>query len=232
MNQELSGLIELITEMQKLEAEDFQTQILWSPAAPNKTVLQVVCNDTFVLHEQADYLDRVATNMWEANSPAAFVAPLRKCHREYIVHKELLEKAEKEKLLNRTVSALQGKSFVKVEHLVHRHGLWQDEIRFYLPDGKYYLMGGATGEYADVYAESIVGDLQDLVNTPIILAEEVNNFTLTQEQQKMELASRSCTWTFYRFRTIKGDVDIRWFGGSNGYYSEEVEISLEDPANA
>ena len=63
-----------------------------------------------------------------------------------------------------------------------------------------------------VYIESIVGNLQDLVGHPITMAERV---TQTDDSGNNE----SATWTFLKFATIKGYVDIRFHGSSNGYYS-------------
>jgi hypothetical protein len=74
-------------------------------------------------------------------------------------------------------------------------------------------------ESVDIY--DIVGDLQDLVNTPMLMAEEVQGKSPVDYE-----CSESCTWTFYKFATIKGYVDIRWLGESNGYYSESVNIKF------
>lgn len=73
-----------------------------------------------------------------------------------------------------------------------------------------------------VYIESITGDLSDLVGVPLLLSEEVSN-----DEGPLSDYEESYTWTFYKFGTIKGYVDVRWYGSSNGYYSESVSLRKE-----
>jgi hypothetical protein len=96
-----------------------------------------------------------------------------------------------------------------------------DEIVFVTVDGERYRMFHDQDCCENVSLEDIVGDLQDLVGSAILIAEEVNGESpIGFDESNYE----SCTWTFYKFATIKGYVDLRWFGTSNGYYSEGVSF--------
>jgi hypothetical protein len=61
-----------------------------------------------------------------------------------------------------------------------------------------------------------------MLNTPILMAEEVCNgpAKLIEKLDKELEYIDSRTWTFYKLRTIKGSMTIRWLGASNGYYGE------------
>jgi hypothetical protein len=113
------------------------------------------------------------------------------------------------------IQVLKGKTLAKVE----QHG---DRILFCCDDGTTYVMYHPQDCCENVSIESITGDLQDLVGNPILLAEEATSSENPENAPVKEYPDESFTWTFYKLATIKGYVDIRWYGSSNGYYSESV----------
>ena len=94
----------------------------------------------------------------------------------------------------------------------------EDEITFTDSEGVKYLMYHEQDCCEEVNIEDICGDINNLLNTPIVLAEEVINSGEDEDEDY------SCTWTFYKLATVKGYVTIRWYGVSNGYYSETVDL--------
>ena len=109
---------------------------------------------------------------------------------------------------------LLGKVFTSVVNI-------DDEIlRFHREDGKTFEVYHAQDCCESVSIEDISGNLEDLVGTPITMAEESLNSTDPSKDKWDE----SYTWTYYKFATIKGYVTIRWYGESNGYYSESVDF--------
>lgn len=109
---------------------------------------------------------------------------------------------------------LLGKTLTRVEQID------DDRIQFETEDGKSYALY-CQDCCESVTAEDISGDLADLIGTPILLAEEATSDVPPPGSERGE----SDTWTFYKLSTIKGSVDIRWHGTSNGYYSESVDFA-------
>jgi hypothetical protein len=94
-----------------------------------------------------------------------------------------------------------------------------NELVFKTTDGETYRMYHEQDCCESVVLEDVVGDLEDLVGSEILVAEEVEGESPADFE-----AYESYTWTFYKFATRKGYVDLRWLGQSNGYYSEGVSF--------
>lgn len=115
-----------------------------------------------------------------------------------------------------------------IENIVGKAG--DDELVFHAKDGRQFKFFHHQDCCEHVSIEDVAGDLSDLIGTPILMAEEVSNEpepTLSEDEYH-----ESCTWTFYKFATIKGSVTVRWLGESNGYYSESVDFIILPEAAA
>lgn len=115
--------------------------------------------------------------------------------------------------MDSVISELLGKVISKIDKL-------NDEIVFTLEDGTQYKMYHSQDCCEYVRIEDITGDVDDLIGYPITLAEESTNST----EPPAGGSDESYLWTYYRLATVKGYVTIRWFGSSNGYYSESVDF--------
>jgi hypothetical protein len=74
----------------------------------------------------------------------------------------------------------------------------------------------------------IAGDLNDLIGTPLLMAEEITNeYDVNPEGVTIPGYQDSFTWTFYKLATIKGSVTLSWYGESNGYYNESVSFRVD-----
>ncbi len=109
------------------------------------------------------------------------------------------------------ISALKGRTLAEIKHIGG-----DEELIFTCDRGDRFRMYHEQDCCEGVRVEEIVGNLGDLIGVPILVAEE-----RTEDDPG---ASESGTWTFYELRTIKGSVTIRWYGASNGWYSESVSF--------
>ena len=110
-------------------------------------------------------------------------------------------------------SVLVGKTLTAIENT-------GDEIKFVCSDGTLYSQYHSQDCCESVSVEDVVGDLNDLIGEPLLEASEEIN----RENPKDKEWDESFTWTFYKLTTRKANITIRWYGSSNGYYSESVDF--------
>lgn len=117
--------------------------------------------------------------------------------------------SEFKELIGKTITRIDGKK-------------GDDELIFLTSDNKKYMMWHDQDYCERVYLEDVCGDFEDIIGSPVLKACESTN-NENPEGVKMYYQD-SFTWTFYHISTAKGTVTLRWYGESNGCYSEGVDF--------
>lgn len=133
-------------------------------------------------------------------------------------------------------SELVGQTIIAV------HGLTQysDCVTIHTEDNVYDMLH-IQDCCEQVTLEDFDGDVEDILHSPVLVAEEVVGYfgdtdmplDIAAYQAQRELAENyrdtdeSYTWTFYKIDTAKGGMTLRWLGESNGYYSETVDFEKQ-----
>ncbi len=97
-----------------------------------------------------------------------------------------------------------------------------DRVEFKTLSGKTFMMYHYQDCCESVDINEIIGDVDFILNTPILQAREDSEDATGPEVYD------SGTWTFYTIGTIKGYLTLRWLGVSNGYYSERVSFAIKE----
>lgn len=121
---------------------------------------------------------------------------------------------------NCDISDLKGKTLVEITGAE----VGSEEIIFTTSEGKKYKMWYEPDCCASCNIDDICGEIETLLNTPIIEAYESSNHSDPPKKDSYG-SDPSYTWTFYVIRTNLGTVTIKWYGSSNGYYSESVSFA-------
>ena len=99
-----------------------------------------------------------------------------------------------------------------------------EEIRLTLADGRVFRLYHNQDCCESVEVDEVIGEWATLCGQPLTIAEEVTHENENPPGVPAKDYQDSYTWTFYRLGTEWGLITIRWYGESNGYYSESVDF--------
>ena len=115
--------------------------------------------------------------------------------------------------MNAELNELVGKTITRIEGMEKESKV----ILFTTSEGYVYQMYHEQDCCESVTIDDVCGDVSDLLGSPLLIVEERTNEGIAQY-------GNTFTWTFYHFVTAKGYLDLKWYGESNGYYSERVDF--------
>lgn len=119
-----------------------------------------------------------------------------------------------------TIDSIVGKTIKSVEG----DRVNSDRLEFEFEDGCFCGFYEGGGQCDNTRIEDIIGEVDNLIGAPLLMAEEVVSRDKSIEDAPDKYDAGSFTWTFYKFATVNGYVTVRWYGTTNGYYSERVDF--------
>ena len=106
-----------------------------------------------------------------------------------------------------------GKRIINVNGLKEN----SERVRIYFEDGSKLEMYHEQDCCESVYLLDFDNDVSVLKFAKLLSIEEAVEDGNSRDG--------SSTWTFYKLTTDKGRITMRWYGESNGYYSEDVTVT-------
>jgi len=122
---------------------------------------------------------------------------------------------------NKLFESLVGETLTSIEGLSQ----YSEEVYFTTASGRRFKMYHSQDCCESVSLEDFEFDA-GLLQHPIISAVvEVSDEFEGAAPTETEYGPDSQTYTFYRLASLGGSLYLRWYGSSNGYYSESVTFA-------
>lgn len=102
-------------------------------------------------------------------------------------------------------------------------------VTIHFADGSYLSMYHDQDCCEIVTLEDFDNDAETLIGGTMLKVEECVSNENDEEFDPLNDYDYSYTWTFYTIFTSKGIIKLRWYGSSNGWYSENVTLSVTYP---
>ena len=131
-------------------------------------------------------------------------------------------------IVNKYTDHLMGKTIADMQGL----NQYSECVQIHFTDDSYLSMYHEQDCCESVTLEDFDNDVQSLIGGDIIRIEECISNEADKEFDPLDSYDYSYTWTFYTIITSKGTMKLRWYGTSNGYYSEDVTLSVTLPFNS
>lgn len=125
---------------------------------------------------------------------------------------------ETEEILNSVI----GKVIIGIEDLT----VDSDKVIFTFKDGTQLIQYHEQDCCEGVFVSQVDGDVKKHLNATVTAFKEKVVTNDMDEYIEVNEYEESATATFYTLVTNRGYLDWRWQGGSNGNYSERVDLIL------